>query len=230
MDTHDSDHHAIAERALKFISDDSVVGLGTGRAATAFIHALGKRVSEGLRIRGVPTSKASEALAIQLGIPLVTLDEVEAIDVGVDGADEVDPQGNLIKGLGGALIREKIVAASARKLIIVVGSEKLVPVLGSHGILPVEVIPFGLTHCSRRLTSLGLAPQLRLHEGKIFISDNGNNILDLHVRSLDKPDELDRQILAIPGVVGTGLFIGMSPTILIQRGDAVEVREPRATS
>jgi ribose 5-phosphate isomerase A len=229
MDTGDTSFKAVAERALEFIPNEGTIGLGTGRAAAAFIQALGKRVSEGLRVRGIPTSKDSAALANRLGIPLVTLDEVNAIDVDVDGADEVDPQGNLIKGHGGALVREKIVAASARKLVIVVGSEKLVPVLGAHGILPVEVVPFGLSLCSRRLSALGLIPQLRLSEGEPFVSDNGNNILDVKIQTLDRPDELERMIHAIPGVVGTGLFLGMSPTLLIQRGDTVEVREPSTT-
>lgn len=227
MDTSETAFKAVAERALEFIPSEGTIGLGTGRAATAFIHALGKRVAAGLRIRGVPTSRASAALATQLGIPLVTLDEVSGIDVAVDGADEVDPHGNLIKGLGGALVREKIVAASARKLVIVVGSEKLVPVLGAHGTLPVEVVPFGLSLCSRQLTALGLSPKLRMSDGKAFVSDNGNLILDAHVQSLDQPLETNRAIQAIPGVVGTGLFLDMSPTILIQHGDTVEVRESR---
>ncbi|HEV3435901.1 MAG TPA: ribose-5-phosphate isomerase RpiA [Gemmata sp.] len=229
MDTGNTTFNAVAERAIKFIPNEGTIGLGSGRAAAAFIHALSKRVIAGLRIQCVPTSKASATLAAQLGIPLVTLDEVNALDVAVDGADEVDPQGNLIKGLGGALVREKIVAASARRLIIVVGVEKLVPVLGTHGILPVEVIPFGLSLCSRRMIGLGLACRLRLSNGKTFVSDNGNYILDVQVQAMDKPNELEQTIRAIPGVVGTGLFLGMSPTVLIQRGESVEVREPRTT-
>jgi ribose 5-phosphate isomerase A len=228
MATPETTYQALSERALTFITDGCVIGLGSGRTASAFIRALGKRVTEGLRVRCVPTSKASSDLASQFGIPVTTLDEVGALDVDVDGADEVDPRGNLIKGLGGALVREKIVAASARRLIIIVGSEKLVPVLGAHGTLPVEVVPFGLSLCTRRLNSLGFASHLRLAQGKPFISDNGNNILDAQVKNLDHPEDLDRQLQAIPGVVGTGLFLGMSPTILIQRGDSVEVREPRS--
>src|SRR5580693_2754263 len=145
----------IAERAVAMIADGSVAGLGTGQAATAFIHVLGERVRAGLRVRGVPTSLVSANLARDLGIPLTTFEEVDTIDVTVDGADEVDPHCNLIKGYGGALVREKIVAAASKKLIILVGPEKLVPVLGSRGKLPVEVLPFALTLCHRRMQALG---------------------------------------------------------------------------
>ncbi len=132
----------ISECALDFIRDGDVVGLGSGRAATAFIHTLGEHVRAGLRVRGIPTSRASAELADRLGIPLTTLDEVAALDVCIDGADEVDPRLNLIKGLGGALLREKVVATAAKRLVIVVGPEKLVSRLGAHGVLPVEVVPF----------------------------------------------------------------------------------------
>lgn len=216
---------AVGSRAVEFIPDQSVIGLGSGRTTAAFIHALGKRVAEGLRVRGVPTSNASAKLARQLNIPIVMPNEVETLDIAVDGADEVDPAGNMIKGHGGALVREKIVAASAKKLIIVVSSDKLVPVLGSHGLLPVEVVPFGLPLCQRWLTVARFAPRLRMEAGQPFVSDNGNNILDLQIQPLQRPLELEARLKTIPGVVGTGLFLEYFPTILIQRDDAVEVRE-----
>jgi ribose 5-phosphate isomerase A len=219
---------AVAERALQYVPARSVVGLGTGHAATAFIHALGEKSKQGFAVRGVPTSKASEQLARQLGIPLVGLDEVEAIDVDVDGADEVDPDCNLIKGYGGALVREKIVAVASRRLIILVGPEKLVPKLGSHGILPVEVIPFAVPLCTRRLAVLGCRAQPRFHAGKPFITDNGNQILDCRVQPIDQPQELDRAIRDLPGVVGTGLFLGLPVTALVQRGEQVELVERKA--
>jgi ribose 5-phosphate isomerase A len=216
---------AIAEKALELIPDGGTIGLGTGHAAIAFIHALGERVRAGLRVRGVPTSQASEGLARQLGIPLTTFDEVDGLDVDVDGADEVDPRCDLIKGYGGALVREKIVAAASRRLVILVGPEKLVPFLGAHSILPVEVVPFGLAPCRRRLAALGCVPQLRLHDGKTFVTDNGNYILDCKVPRLDRPAEWEQALRAIPGVVGTGLFLGMAHTVLIgEGGDTVEVR------
>lgn len=219
------DLEAIAQRALELIPNGSVVGLGTGHAATAFIHALGQKVAGGFRVRGIPTSQASAELAQGLGIALTTFDQIESIDVDVDGADEVDPRGNLIKGYGGALLREKIVAAASRRLVILVGEEKLVPQLGAHGILPVEVVPFALETCSRRLASLGLIPEARRRDGHLFLTDNGNYILDCRIQPLPRPEEAERSIRDIPGIVGTGLFLGMAPTVLIARGGNVEVRE-----
>jgi ribose 5-phosphate isomerase A len=219
-----NDLRAIAAWAMEFVSDGSAVGLGTGHAATAFLHALGERVRDGLRVRGVPTSKASADMARQLGIPLTTLDEVGTLDVDVDGADEVDPRCDLIKGYGGALVREKIVAASARRVVILVGSEKLVSVLGSHGKLPVEVLPFGLALCRQELSHLGCTPELRMQNGKSFVSDNGNYILDCRITPQTRPDEFEQSIRAIPGVVGTGLFLRIAHTVLIQHDSRVEVR------
>src|SRR5512143_4018027 len=177
---------AIAARALEFVHDGAVVGLGTGRAATAFVEALGARVKQGLHVTGVPTSQATAATARRLAIPLVDLDDVDEIDVTVDGADEVDPQLNLIKGYGGAMVGEKIVAAASRREIILVGSEKLVPVLGKRGILPVEVIPFAVGFCKRRLAALGCRPQVRFTDGVRvpFVSDSGNYILDCGIEPI----------------------------------------------
>jgi ribose 5-phosphate isomerase A len=214
----------IALCAVQLVPDGGVVGLGSGRAAAVFIRALGERVRGGLRVRGVPTSHASAELALQSGIPLIDLDDADTIDVDVDGADEVDPAGNLIKGLGGALLREKIVADASRRVVILVGQEKLVQALGSRGLLPVEVAPFGRAHAQRRFTALGLDPQIRLRDGKPLITDNGNQILDCRIRPIDNPEELQRLLVAIPGVVETGLFLGIADTILIQAGDTVEER------
>src|SRR5574337_1672030 len=188
--------------ALEFIKDGDVIGLGTGRAATAFVRALGAVVKAGLRVTAVSTSQVTAALAAQLGIPLTTLDEVSSIDVTFDGADEVDPRLDLIKGYGGALVREKIVAASSRRLIILVGAEKLVPVLGSRGILPVEVVPFGLPLCRRRLTELGCRPTVREQYGQPFVTDNGNQILDCSISPLPDPAAFEQAILGIPGEIG----------------------------
>jgi ribose 5-phosphate isomerase A len=219
----------ISARAVEMVGAGSVVGLGTGRAATAFIHALGERVRAGLDVRGIPTSQASADLARQLGIPLTVFEDAEQIDITVDGADEVDPAGNLIKGYGGALVREKVVAAFSRKLVILVGAEKLVPALGSRGKLPVEVVPFALTPCRRHLEALGLPGTPREQDGKRFVTDNGNFILDCQTAALSNPAETERSLLAIPGIVGTGLFLKMAHTILVQNGEAVEVRRGSAT-
>jgi ribose 5-phosphate isomerase A len=221
---------AIARRALEWVSNGAVIGLGTGHAATAFIHELAVRMKKGLRVRGIPTSQGSADLAIKLGIPLTTLEQVSAIDVDVDGADEVDPYGNLIKGYGGALVRERIVAASSRRFVVLVGSEKLVTKLGSHGKLPVEVVPFALAPCQRALAALGFEGEVRLKAGQRLLTDNGNYILDCRIPQLDHPEAVDAAIRAIPGVVGTGLFLNMRPTVVIQHPGIIEVREDgRAT-
>ena len=202
-----------------------MVGLGTGHAATAFIHELALRLRKGLRVRGIPTSQASADLAIKLGIPLTSLEQSPTIDVDVDGADEVDPQGNLIKGYGGALVRERIVAASARRFVVLVGSEKLVPQLGSRGKLPLEVVPFALPTCRQALARMGFEAEVR-HDGtRPWLSDNGNPILDCRIPLLDDPLAVEATLRAIPGVVGSGLFLGMRPTIVIQHADRIEVRE-----
>ncbi|HYD47067.1 MAG TPA: ribose-5-phosphate isomerase RpiA [Terriglobales bacterium] len=212
---------AIAQRALEMVTAGQIVGLGSGRAAAAFVRALGKRVGEGLSIRGIPTSESTAAIAREHRIPLVGLDAAEAIDITIDGADEVDPQLNLIKGYGHALVREKIVAAASKRLVILVGEEKLVPVLGARGILPVEIVPFAAPFCIRRLTGLGCAPQLRLDGERPKVSDNGNYILDCGIAPLRSPAELDESIRAIPGVVGTGLFLGMAERVLVGEGGGV---------
>lgn len=216
---------AAVANVLERISSGATIGLGSGRAANAFIRTLGERVRQGLSVRGVPTSEATAKLATEVGIPLVTLEQVPELDLTVDGADEVDPQLNLIKGLGGALVREKIVAAASKRLMILVGNEKLVEKLGGHGILPVEVVPFGLPLCARRLEALGCKPQPRLESGRLMVTDNQNHILDCRIAPLNDPHGLERDMLAIPGVVGTGLFLDMAHTVVIQDGQTVQVRQ-----
>jgi ribose 5-phosphate isomerase A len=209
----DQEAAALGAEALAEVQSGHVVGLGTGQAATAFIHALGRAVKSGLRVTGVPTSEVSATLARQLGIPLV--DEPISLDVAVDGADEVDPHLDLVKGYGGALVREKVVAAAARRFIVLVGAEKLVPALGARGRLPVEVVPFAVAFCRRRLTELGHAPTLRAKDGVPFLTDNGNLILDAAVGPIADPAGLDATLRAIPGVVGTGLFVGMAHAAMV---------------
>jgi ribose 5-phosphate isomerase A len=211
-----------AARALDFVSDGQIVGLGSGRAAAAFVRALAERVRTGLRVRGVPTSGRTASLATELGIPLVDLDTIDAIDVAIDGADEVaEPTLDLVKGLGGAMLRERVVAAAARRWVILVGVDKVSPVLGTRGVLPVEVVPFAATFCRRRLDDLGLESELRRANGPIVVTDNGNNILDCQIGPLTEPAELNRSIRAIPGVVETGLFLSMNPIVLVQDGQTI---------
>lgn len=215
---------ASAVAALAFVEPGQILGLGTGRAAEAFVRALARRVQDGLTIRAVPTSERTAALAGGLGIPLFTLAEAGRLDVTFDGADEVDPQLDLIKGYGGALVREKIVAASSDRLVVLVGEEKLVAKLGERGKLPVEVIPFGAALARERLSALGCDPELRRTVGgEPYLTDNGNLILDCKVAPIDRPGELDTAITTIPGVLGTGLFIGLATAVVVQRGDDVEV-------
>lgn len=225
---HHPDTRAIAQRVLEMIPANSVVGLGTGRAATAFIHALGERVRAGLKVRGIPTSDASAELAKKLGIPLVTFDDAEAIDVCVDGADEVDPAGDLIKGYGGALLREKVVAGFARKFVVLVGAEKVVKALGERGKLPVEVVPFALTPARRQIAALGFDPEPRARDGALYVTDNGNYILDCKTGPLADAAAMDVALHAIPGVAGTGLFIKRAHVILIQDGDQIIERRGSA--
>ncbi len=211
----------IYERALELVADGADIGLGSGRAAEAFIALLGERVRTGkLRVRGLPTSEASATLARQHGIPLVTPADVGTLELAVDGADEVDPHLDLIKGYGRAFVRERIVAAQARRFVILVGEEKLVPQLGSRGKLPVEVVPFALPLAERRLRDLQCPATAFRRNGELFGSDNGNHVLDCAIGPLDDPARLERDILAIPGVVDMGLFLDMADMVLIgDRGD-----------
>lgn len=213
----------LAARALELVQDGSVVGLGSGRAATAFLRALAVRVRDGLSIRGVPTSEETARLAREMGIPLAGLDEA-VLDLTIDGADEVDPQLNLIKGYGGALVRERIVAAASRRQIILVESDKLVPILGHRGRLPVEVVQFALPLCHDRLEALGCRPTLRGNQGRPFVTDNGNLILDCAVDPIPDPAALERAIRGIAGVVDTGLFLGTADTVLVADGETVTER------
>lgn len=210
----------LISRALSHVRDGALVGLGSGRTASAFVRALGARVGQGLRARGVPTSEATARLAREVGVPLAGLDE-GILDLTVDGADEVDPRLDLIKGYGGALVRERIVAAASRRLIIVAGREKLVPMLGSRGRLPVEVIPFACPLAMRELAGLGCRPALRTVDGRPFVSDNGNWIIDCGVRPIEAPADFARDLRAIAGVVETGLFLGMADLVLVAEAGAI---------
>ncbi len=214
-----------AERALEFVRQGDRVGLGTGHAAAAFALALARRVREGLSVQAVATSEATATRAAELGITLTRLADVEALDVTVDGADEVDPHLDLIKGYGGALLREKVVASISRRLVIVVGREKLVPVLGTRGTLPVEIVPFALPVCLRRLADAGIAASLHGTEGRPFVTDNGNYVLHCSVGPIERPNELLQRIRSIPGVVEVGLFLGLADFVLVDADGRVDVLE-----
>src|SRR5579863_4748828 len=221
------------EEAAKRIEDGMVVGLGTGSTTQYLLYALARRIAGGLRIAGaVPTSKATEHLARDLAIPLTDLDAHPQLDLAIDGADEIDPQLRLIKGGGGALLREKIVASSARRFIVIGDVTKQVRILGSSFPLPVEVVPFAATPVRKRLEALGalgalgaIGPSVQLRHSppeQLFVTDNGNVILDcLFPGGIADPDVLDLAIKQIVGVVESGLFLHMAQEAIIGGPDGV---------
>jgi ribose 5-phosphate isomerase A len=208
---------AAAEAAATQVKDGMIVGLGSGTTATLAVHAIGRRVSQGLRITGIPTSEQTAQLAQSLGIPLTTLGEQPKIDMTIDGADEVELGTlNLIKGLGGALLREKIVASATARFVIIVDETKLVNQLGTRDPVPVEVIPFGWQVTEARLRRLGAEPTLRMKpDGQPYVTDGGHYILDctfgLIASSADLANGLDKTV----GVVEHGLFIGMASQVVV---------------
>jgi len=220
----------IADAALKNVADGMVLGLGTGRAAEAFIERLGERTRAGLRVRGVPTSQRSDELARRVNIEIVALEDIaeRGIDIAFDGADEVTPELFLTKGLGGALLRERVVAFEAERFIVLITPEKLVPRLGTRAPIPIEVVPFASPTVSRHLAKLGGKPALRRNQaGYPYQTDNQNWILDAAFGPIDDPATLDASIRHIPGVVDNGLFLGMAHTVLIGEADGVrELKRP----
>lgn len=211
-----------AEAALALVEDGMKVGLGTGRAAEAFIQGLGARVRAGMKVTGVVTSDRSDRLARSLSIPLATVDDCERLDVAFDGADEVDPNLDLVKGLGGALLRERVVASLADRFVVLVTPEKRVERLGSRAPIPVEVVPFALAVVERAIAALGVTPKRRLTEGALYRTDNGNVIVDVHTAPLSDAARFHREVRDIPGVVDTGLFLGKADLVLVGHDDRVE--------
>ncbi|HEX6109413.1 MAG TPA: ribose-5-phosphate isomerase RpiA [Ktedonobacteraceae bacterium] len=215
----------VGEAAANLIEDRMLLGLGTGTTATQMIYAIGRRIQQGLSITGaVATSQASEELARKLGIPLTDLDAHPVLDIAIDGADEIDGQLRLIKGGGGALLREKIVASSARRFIVIGDATKLVAQLGQNIPLPVEVIPFAATPVSKRLEALGAVVRLRRSGDSMFFTENCNIILDcFFADGIADPTELDARIHSIVGVVETGLFLNMAERAIIGGPEGITV-------
>jgi len=214
-----------AEFAINLVREGQTVGLGTGSTAKYAIEALARMIKAGLKVTGVPTSTATALLAESLGVPLIDLNEARTIHITIDGADELDPDFNMIKGGGGALTREKLVAIASDRRVMLIDESKLVAALGQTRPLPVEVLPFCWTMTSRRLQAMGCVPKLRQIEGGQFQTDNGNYILDCAFPPIANPAELEKSIKLLPGVVESGLFIGLADTVVIGFDDRTEVRE-----
>ncbi|MCB5176218.1 ribose-5-phosphate isomerase RpiA [Microvirga sp. SM9] len=218
---------AAGERAAALVTDGMRVGLGTGSTAKHFVAALGQRVRDGLAVVGVPTSEATREQAQREGIPLTTLDETPELDLTVDGADEIDEELRLIKGGGGAHLREKIVASASRRMIVIADSSKRVVTLGRFP-LPIEVVPFGLkvteTAIRKLLDSLDMSGELRLRNaanGTPYVTDGGHFILDAHLGRIEKPNVLASTLNNIPGVVEHGLFLGLATGAILATGEGL---------
>jgi ribose 5-phosphate isomerase A len=217
---------AVARRAAELVEDGMVVGLGTGSTATHLVDRLGELVRDGLRVRAVPTSERTAEQATSLGIPLVTLEDCPRLDIAIDGADEVDPAGDLIKGLGGALYREKRVARAARQFVVIVDASKVVESLGVRCPVPVEIAPSACDGARAALTELGARPVLR--GDPPYVTDNGNWILDAWFDGVDDAASLEREINALPGVLDNGLFPGLATRVLVAEASGVREWLPRS--
>lgn len=226
-----------AARALEEVRDGMQLGLGTGSTAKHFVELLGERVAAGLKVIGVPTSEATRLDAIRCGVPLTTLDEIDHLDITIDGADEIDPELNLIKGGGGALLREKIVAAASDRMIVIADDTKWVPTLGKFP-LPIEVIPFGLGATRRAIekafAECGVSGQMAVRnakggdkDGHVFVTDGGHWIVDAKLGRIEDPARLAKALSVIPGVVEHGLFIGLASSAVLAGGEGIRVIERR---
>lgn len=214
------------EKAAEYIKDGMIVGLGTGSTARYLVDKVGEMVGNGLCIQAVPTSKATEQQARQLGIPLLDINEVEAIDLAIDGVDEIDRDFNATKGGGGALFREKIVADLAKEVIWIMDESKLVEHLGDYP-LPVEILPYGCQVTVRKLEKLGYHPVMRNKDGELFVTDNGNYIVDLHLSAPVDVEEVRKNLNSIVGVLETGQFLKMCARIIVGTDDGAKVIEAR---
>lgn len=210
-----------AREAVKAVKDGMVVGLGSGSTASIAIKLIGEKVRDGMKIVGIPTSRDSEILGKSVGIKIGELKDHPEVDVTIDGADEVDPHLNLVKGLGGALVREKIVAVATKMEIIVVDDSKLVEHLCQKASLPVEIVKFSHEATMRRLSKLGCVPKLRVRDGDVFVTDNGNYIADCKFPRIDNPAKMESDLNLVPGVVDNGLFVGLASKVIVASMDGV---------
>lgn len=223
--TPDQQKAQAAQKAVEYIQDGQILGLGTGSTVHHFLTALGKRVQDGLAVRGVPTSQATATYATQLGIPLLGNDEPWDIDIAIDGADQVDPTLNLIKGGGGALLREKIVARAARQFIVIVDEAKQRPHLGLPFPLPVEILSFGWRTTQQHLEKMGWVAPRREKAGQPFLTDNGHFIVDVQIPSIDDPAAFEMALLQLPGVVECGLFVQMASLVITGSNEGIRLSQ-----
>ncbi|MGM0904065.1 MAG: ribose-5-phosphate isomerase RpiA [Bacillota bacterium] len=219
----DLDKMLAAEEAVKYVENGMTLGLGSGSTVNWMLQKLSERIKkEGLQVQGIPSSRKTEKLARELGIPLVDFSTTTHIDLAIDGADEIDGSLNLIKGGGGSLVREKVVDACADELIIIADSSKVVPQLGAFP-LPVEVLPFGYEVTMKKIEKLGGQPTLRRKENQVFVSDNGNYILDCQFGIIDDPGGLQEMLIQLVGVIETGIFAGMADKVITARNGEIEM-------
>ncbi|WP_085992995.1 ribose-5-phosphate isomerase RpiA [Oceanobacillus senegalensis] len=212
----------VGKEAVNYIKDGMKVGLGSGTTMYYAVKALGERVKQGLTVVGVPTSNRTAAWAKEFGVPLTDFSEVQELDLAIDGADEVDPNLQLIKGGGGALLREKVVADAAKEFLVIVDSSKLVDHLGKF-LLPVEVVPFGWEVTAHKISQFGCKPVMRKIDGEVFVTDNGNYILDCNFEQILEPQKLHNELIDLVGVVETGLFTDMTWKVLVGKDGKIEV-------
>jgi ribose 5-phosphate isomerase A len=212
------------EKAVEYVQDGMLVGLGTGSTVYYTILKLGELVKNGLNIKGIPTSVRTENLARELGIPLISFADADTLDVCIDGADELNAKLELVKGGGGALLREKLVAAASRKFVVVADATKKVATLGKFP-LPVEIVQFAWETTFRRVNALGIAPKMRMHDAQPYVTDNGNYILDCAAGEITDAPALNRELKMMPGVVETGLFIGMADVAIVAGETSIELIE-----
>jgi len=218
----DKEKELAGSKVSDFVNDGMILGLGTGSTFYYAIKKIGDMVKEGLKIKAVSTSSSTDKLAESLNIPLLSIDDVDEIDLTIDGADEIDPDFNGIKGGGGALLFEKVVAKSSRQNLWVVNSAKMVDRLGAFP-LPIEVVPYALGKVCKKLVKLGYNPKVRMENEEQFITDSGNNIIDVKLGIIEDPYKMEVELNMIPGVVENGLFLDVVDIVIVGKGDGVEI-------
>lgn len=224
MKDHNLEKLNAGEKAIDFIKDGMLLGLGTGSTVYYTIKKIGELVKDGMKLKAVSTSSATSQLATALGIEIVAFNEIEKTDLTIDGADEVDPHLNGIKGGGGALLYEKLIAEASDQIIWVVDSSKPVEHLGKFP-LPIEVVQYGMNFLLGKFKEKDYKPELRLKDGKPYITDSGNFIIDLHLNEIPEPEDLNRELKMLTGVVETGLFLAMADKVIIGRGNGTDIIE-----